>query len=443
VIEQLIVMLFILLVAILIGTPVSFSLGFTGVASILIFMSPNQLSQIAAVAFAQGTSMNQLVAPLFILMAEFLAKGNVAADIFAVLNKYLGKVKGGLALSTTLAATVFAALCGSSPATAASIGRISISQMIQRGYRDDFATGVVAAGGTLGIMIPPSITFVVYGIITETSIAKLLMAGILPGLMLSAIFCIFIIIRVKLNPSLAGLTPSGAPVASAVVSDQTATISLAGVKDDLKKIVPPFALIALVLGSLYTGIATPTESAGFGGIGALLLILFLGRMSKDLFLTTMSATARTSTMILFLVIFGLFLSYVVSYLGIAQEIANIIIGSGLNKWFIITMLYVLWYILGCLMDPGSMVILTVPFVFPTIIALGFDPIWLGVVSTLTVEIGMITPPVGLNLFVLRSVTDVPMKQIIIGSLPFVFVMTLALIILTIFPQISLYIPSRM
>ena len=186
-------LLVILLGTILIGTPVAFALGFSAVVLIILYMDPSQLMQIGSIAFSQSTSMNQLVAPLFILMAEALAQGNIARDIFMVLSKWLRRINGGLALSTMLASTVFAALCGSSPATAAAMGRISIKEMKKRGYRQDFAAGVVAAGGTLGIMIPPSISLVIFGIITENSIAKLFMAGVLPGILISTLLCIFIL----------------------------------------------------------------------------------------------------------------------------------------------------------------------------------------------------------------------------------------------------------
>jgi len=441
------VIIAILLISILIGTPVAFALGFTTIASIVLFMNPSQVSQISRIAYEQGISINQVVVPLFILMAEFLAKGNVAADIFTVLNKYLRKIKGGLAISATLGCTIFAALCGSSPATAAAIGRVSIAQMVARGYRQEFAAGVVAAAGTLGIMIPPSIPFVMYGIITENSIAKLLIAGILPGLMLSAMLCIFIMVRVKLNPdliehALAAAEQKGAAEEAVTHQDENTSGSTT-VYQDFKLIVPPAILILMVLGSLYTGWATPTESAGIGGIGALLIVLLLRRFSKPLLTDVLTATARTSTMILFLVIFGMSLSYAVGYLGLAQEIADLIVGIGINKYVVIVLLYGLWYIMGCLMDPGSMVILTIPFIYPTLIALGFDPIWLGVVSTLCVEIGMITPPVGFNLFIIKSSCDIPMQKVIIGALPFVVLLTLALAILTVFPGIATYLPSKM
>lgn len=433
----LISLLVILLVTIFIGTPVAFALGFVAVAATFLFLEPSQLAQIGSIIFSQGTSMNQLVAPLFILMSEVLAHGNIASDIFMVLNKWLSKIKGGLALSATIASTVFAALCGSSPATAAAIGRISINEMIKRGYRQDFATGVVAAGGTLGIMIPPSISFVIYGIITENSIAKLFMAGVVPGLMISGLLCLFIILRVKFQPSIiAGETIE---VTTGAVEPENST----GLTRDLKRVVPPIILIAIVLGSLYTGLTTPTEAAGFGAIGALLLVLLVGRFSSGFLTNVMGATARTSSMLVFFIFGGMSLSYVISYLGLAQNIADAIISANINKWLILVLIYVLWFIMGCLLDPLSMVILTIPFIYPTMIALGFDPIWLGVVSTLAVEIGMITPPIGLNLFVIKAISDVPMASIMAGALPFVIILIISLVILSIFPQIATILPSMM
>lgn len=441
----------ILLFSIFIGAPVSFALGFTGIVIALIYLEPQQLFQMGSIAFSQGTSMNQLVAPLFILMAEALAQGDVASDIFMVINKWMGKIRGGLALSATLACTVFAALCGSSPATAAAIGRISISEMVRRGYSAAFATGTVASGGTLGIMIPPSITFVVYGILTENSIVNLFMAGVLPGLMMSAMLCGFIIFQAWRNPALVGERGGEvkAEVKAAARSDEglTSTLDTAvmpeyhgDLKRDVRLLFPPLLLIAMVLGSLYTGFTTPSESAGVGAIGALVIVASLGRFNPRFLIGVLKASARTSTMIIFLIICGMGLTYMVSYLGLAQEIANAIVGSGMNKWVILTLIYILWFILGCLMDPMSMVVLTIPFIYPTMLKLGFDPIWLGVVSTLSVEIGMITPPVGLNLFILRAITGIPMTTVMKGSLPFVIVLVLALTIITLFPEIALFLP---
>jgi C4-dicarboxylate transporter DctM subunit len=447
---EIFVLFLILIFTIFIGTPVAFALGVTSIAGILLYLSPIQLAQIGSIAFNHGTNMNQLVAPLFILMAEALANGRIASDIYRVINKWLRKFKVGLAFSAILASTIFAALCGSSPATAAAIGRISLKEMTSRGYRGDFAAGVVAAGGTLGIMIPPSLPMVLYGILTETSITKLFMAGILPGLLLSAILLIFCYIRVKLNPSLidesrniletTDFTQDNGQISkNQIVTEHEHT----NIFQDLKVFVPPILLILVVLGSMYLGITTPTEAAGVGAVGALLLVLFMGRFSGELVSNISSATVKTTSMILFLVFGGMALTYVVSLLGLPQTISQYIINSGFNKWVVITMVYIVWFIMGCLMDPGSMVVLTIPFIFPTLMNLGFDPIWLGVVSTLCVEIGMITPPVGLNLFVIGSISDIPNKQIILGTVPFVIALVVCLIVLTIFPQIATFLPSHM
>ncbi len=432
------IVVFILLFSIFVGAPVAFALGFTAAASIVLFIEPSQLANIGAIAFKQTTSINQLVIPLFVLMAEILAQGGVATDIYSVLNKWLKRFKGGLAITATLASTIFAALCGSSPATAATIGRISVKEMTDSGYKGSFAAGTVVAGGTLGIMIPPSIAFVTYGIITETSIVKLLMAGLLPGLMMSAILCISIIIRTRINPDLVGEVKG-----EISESKQSYKYNRSELPGDLRTLLPSAILISVVLGGMYTGVATATESAAIGCIGAFVIVIAHKRLTKKMFTDILCNTMKTSTMIMFLVLCGLALSYAISFIGIPQYLTNLITATGASKWTIMILLYVLWFILGCLMDPGSMIVLTIPFIFPTLIELGFDPIWVGVVSTLCVEIGMITPPVGLNLFVLRSVSDVPMKDIIVGSIPYVFILIFCLVILSIFPQISLFLPSGM
>jgi tripartite ATP-independent transporter DctM subunit len=432
---QILVIVGVLLVSMLIGTPVAFSLGFTGCVAILAFMNSLQLAQIASIAYTQSTSINMLVIPLFVLMAEILAQGDIATDIFTVLNRRLRKLRGGLAVSATLASTIFAALCGSSPATAAAIGRISIREMTARRYDSAFAAGTVAAGGTLGIMIPPSIAFVTYGILTETSINKLLMAGLLPGLMMSLILCVSILIRARLRPALVGDTASAASGEEAESARDR--------KNDFLKVVPSLVLIVVVLGSMYLGIATATECAGIGCVGAFLIVLAQGRLSWKMFKNTLAGAMKTSTMIIFLVICGICLSYALSYLSIPQRLSGVIVDSGMSKWAVMIFVFILWFILGCLMDPSSMIVLTIPFIFPTLTAFGFDPIWIGVVSTLCIEIGMITPPVGLNLFVLKAVTDVPMTRIIKGVIPYVAILLVCLVILSIFPGISLLIPSQM
>jgi TRAP-type C4-dicarboxylate transport system permease large subunit len=437
----------------LIGTPVAFALGSAASVMVLVFASPIHLEQFASIAYTQATSANQLVAPLFVLMAEFLAQGGIASDIFTILNDKMRKFRAGLAMSATLASTVFAAMCGSSSATAAAIGRISIAEMIKKGYRSDFTVGVVMSGGTLGIMIPPSLTFVFYGIITETSIAKLLMAGLIPGLMISVFLCIFIFIRSKINPALVGVGPK--TITEELTPEMRTSFnaeSTLSIGKDSKGKLPdswvlrigaPALLILAVLGSMYTGLATPNECAGIGAIGAFIIVLLLRRCTKPMFFGSLSAAARTSAMILFLAICGFGLTYVVAYLGIASQLATVIAASGLNKWAVLILVYLLWLVLGCLMDPGSMVVLTIPFLLSSLNQLGFDTIWLGVVSTLMVEVGMLTPPVGLNLFVIKTISGLPFSTLMRGISPFLLVFVVALVLLTLFPEIALFLPNHM
>lgn len=439
-----------LLVTLAIGAPVSGSLGFTAVICMAIFVGIEFVPSFATTAYGQVTSANQLIAPLFIMMAEFLTRGNIAQDIYYVINKYLKKLKGGLALSTTIACTIFAALCGSSPATAAAIGKVSIDEMTKRRYRKSFAIGTVAGGGTLGIMIPPSLTFVQFGILTETSIVQLLMAGLLPGIMIAVLMCVSTVIRVRLNPALIG-DDKCASKGGRYELDEEQKAAVPNEMDlkkttlgqDLKLALPACALIVIVIGCMYTGIATPTEAAGFGVLGAIIILLLMKRFTGKVFLEAMSATTCTSSMMLFMLITGLALSQVITRLGIASDLASMIIASGLNRWMVMLILYILWFALGMLMSPGSMVVLTIPFVFPTLVALGFNPLWIGVVSTLCVEIGMITPPVGLNLFVLKNTTRAEMGTIIKGAIPYVVVLLIGLLILNLFPQIALVIPNSM
>jgi C4-dicarboxylate transporter DctM subunit len=445
-ITTILVIAFILLAVLSIGTPVAFGLGFAAVLSTIIFLSPAQLYPIATIAFNQTVSTTMLVVPLFILMAECLFKGGVAADIFTVLSKWMRKLRGGLAVSATVACTIFAALCGSSPATAAAIGKISINEMVKRGYHPGFCTGVVAAGGTLGIMIPPSMTFVVFGIITETSIAKLFIAGILPGLLLSVLLCVFIIIQSIINPRLVGgKIEENRKVIHHSSGGEAAPIMISKINlfSDLKLLIPPLILIIIVLGTLYTGMATATEASGIGATGAFVIIILLNRLRLSSFFEICANSAKLSVMIVFLVIGGLTLSYVVTYLGIAQELTVLIVKIGINRWSFLLLSVVLWLILGCILDPMSMVVMTVPFLFPTFMEFGFNPLFVGVVNVLTVEIGMITPPVGLNLFVLKAITDVPIQTIVKGIFPFVCVLLSGLVLLILFPELITYLPSKM
>lgn len=439
----LMVVLIILLVSIFIGGPIATTLGFTACIVTLLFLTTGHLSFLGTTMYSNAISANNVIVPLFVMMAEFMAKGGIAEDLYYIMAKYLRKIKGGLAVATTLACTIFAALCGSSPATAATIGKVSLDAMKKRGYKEDFAIGTVAGGGTLGIMIPPSITLVMFGILTQTSILKLLMAGILPGLMLAALMCVSSIVRANLNPTLIGQQKrvKGEP-RGAVQEIEYETYDTTPWQDFLKA-GPALILIVIIIGGMYSGLATATECAGLGAVAAFVIVSCRKRMTKETFWSAMSATVKNSSMMILMLSAALMLTNVIARLGIASTLATLVADANVNRWVIMVLLFVLWYFLGTIMSPTAMVTLTIPFVFTPLMELGFDPIWLGIVSTLCVEVGMITPPVGNNLFVLKQTTGLDIGTIIKGAIPQIVVLTLGLAILCIFPNIATFLPNMM
>lgn len=440
---SLLVILVILLVSIGIGGPIATTLGFTASIATLLFLSTGHLSYLGTKMYANAISADNVIVPLFIMMAEFMAKGGIAEDIYYVMAKLTRKIKGGLAVATTLACTIFAALCGSSPATAATIGKVSLDAMKKRGYREDFAIGTVAGGGTLGIMIPPSITLVMYGILTQTSILSLLMAGILPGLLLSLLMCVYSIVRAHVQPEVVGqqrkVAGAKGPAPKEIVYEEYNT----NLFQDFAKAGPALILIAVIIYGMYSGAATATECAGLGAVVAFLLVLFKRKLTKKVFFDAMESTVKSSSMMILMLTAALMLTNVIARLGIATALAQMCTNLQVNRWVIMIMLFVLWYFLGCIMSPTAMVTLTIPFIYEPLMQLGFDPIWLGIVSTLCVEVGMITPPVGNNLFILKQTTGLDIGTIIKGALPQIAVLTLGLIILCLFPSLTTLIPNLM
>ena len=436
----LLIILVILLLSIAIGGPIATTLGFTASMATLLFLSTGHLSYLGTRMYANAISPDNVIVPLFIMMAEFMAKGGIAEDIYYVMAKLTRRLKGGLAVATTLACTIFAALCGSSPATAATIGKVSLEAMKKRGYREDFAIGTVAGGGTLGIMIPHSITLVMYGILTQTSILSLLMAGILPGLLLAFLMCAYSIVRANVQPEIVGQQKrvAGQPRQQVEYEKYDTTFG-----QDFLKAGPALILIAVIIYGMYSGAATATECAGLGAVVAFLLVLFKKKMTKKVFFDSMSATVKSSSMMILMLTAALMLTNVIARLGIATALAELVTGMHVNRWVVMALLFVLWYFLGCIMSPTAMVTLTIPFIFEPLMQLGFNPIWLGIVSTLCVEVGMITPPVGNNLFILKQTTGLDIGTIIKGALPQIAVLTLGLIILCLFPGIATFIPNLM
>lgn len=429
------VIFLVLIIILFIGTPISLGLGFLGMSGILIFLSPSLLSQLSLITFTQASSVTTLMIPLFILMAELLANSGVASDMFDTIARKLHRVPGNLGISSILASAIFSAVCGSAPATAATIGTISIPSMISKGYDPKLAAGLQAAGGTLGIMIPPSITFIMYGIITETSIVKMFMAGILPGLLLAALLVIYLLVGIKINPKWIDQSKA------ANSNDKNKELPK---WHDFVSVGPILILIAVVLGLMYTGIVTATEDAAIGAIGAFLIVILRKRATKDCMTKTMLNTTKNSCMILFLMFGGLVFAFFLSAYGLPQELAAFVISLSPNRWITYIAVMIVLLILGCFLEPVGILMITMPFIFPTLMSMGFDPVWLGITVTVACMIGMITPPVGMNLFVLKgAVKELTLEEVIKGAVPMLFVLLLGLIILSAFPVISLWLPNTM
>ncbi|MDR3296191.1 MAG: TRAP transporter large permease [Clostridiales Family XIII bacterium] len=432
----LLVVLFALLIAILlIGTPIGLGIGFLGVAGILAFLSPKLLAQLCTITYNQATSVTTLMIPMFILMAEFLANSNMAADLFEVISRRLKRLPANLAISSVVSSAIFSAVCGSAPATAATLGRISIPTMLKKGYSATLAGGTQAAGGNLGILIPPSINFILYGMITETNVVKLFMAGVFPGILIALMMIVYILVRNKLDP--------GMIVPPAESADEAAEKPSPSLGFDIVTVVPILVLILVIFGILYSGIATATESAAIGAIGAAVVVLIQRRMTADCVKKTLLNTTSTSCMILFLMFGGLVFALFLTVLGLPQELSGLVVNASPNRWITFIVVNIIFIILGCFMEPLSIMLIVLPFVFPFMKALGFDPVWLGVVITINCAIGMITPPVGMNLFVLKGATGLPISDIIRGVIPYIAIFALAIILLCVFPGIATFLPGSM
>jgi C4-dicarboxylate transporter DctM subunit len=423
----LIVILLILIIGI--GTPIGFGLGFLGLIGMVCFLNLGNLYQIAEIAANTGTNMFMIALPLFVLMAEVISFSGVGDDMYTAAHRWLSWLPGGLAISSIATCTGFAAICGSSPATAATIGLISIPEMIKRGYNKYLAIGSIAAGGTLGILIPPSITMVIYGVITEVSIGKLFIAGIIPGIILAAILSTAIAFAVKSRPELA-------PRVEGVTWKQRFL--------SLKRIWAFIVLALSIIGTIYTGIATPTEAAAIGATFAILISLIYRRLTIKSIHGAVVRTVAVTAMIMFLVFGGNTLAFLLSTLTIPQYITGLITSLDVSRWTIMIFINIILIIMGCLLDPMAILVISLPILFPIITKLGFDPVWFGIIVTINVEIGMITPPVGLNLFILKgTIPGITLKEIVMGSLPFVLLLMIGLVVVMVFPSLATWLPGRM
>jgi len=369
------------------------------------------------------------VVPMFMLMGALVSASGISRELFRAGNAFIGHRRGGLGFATIGACGGFAAICSSSVATAATFSAVAYPEMRRYGYPKSFATGVIAAGGTLGIILPPSTVLAVYSIITQQDIGKLFIAGVLPGLLAIAMYMATIAIQVRLRPN---LLPDHAP------SSRQERIQA------IKAVWAPLTLFIFVIGGLYGGLFTPTEAGGVGACGAFLLGAVRGKLPREKLKEALLEATRTSAAVFTVLIGAILFGYFLTITETPQKLAELLTELGLGRYGILAIIMAMYLALGCLMDAMAMIILTVPIIFPVIVGLGFDPIWFGIIVVMTVELGLIHPPVGMNVFVIKSViNDVSFTTIFKGVLPFIAADLLRLLILIAFPAIALYLPSRM
>ena len=419
----------VLIMLLLSGMPVAFALGFTAILFLIINDGVGAFDVVADTLFSSLDEFALLSIPMFLLMGSAIAASRAGSDLYEALDRWLYRIPGGLLISNIGACGVFAALTGSSPATCAAIGKMGIPEMRKRGYPASLATGAIAAGGTLGILIPPSITMIVYGIATETSIGRLFMAGVLPGAMLMLLFMAWSWFYAYKN--------------GYHFADKNKFYSLRDKLIVLPKILPFLLLIALVLWALYGGVATPSEASGVGAMVSIILVMIIYRVwqPSSLWEIVRSATRESVMLMMIIGMAGLF-SYMMSSLYITQGIAEWIAAMDVNRWQLLIYVNIFLLLAGLFLPPVAVILMTSPTLVPIITQAGFDPIWFGVMLTLNMEIGLITPPVGLNLYVINGIVkDVELKTVLWGALPFMLCLVFGIFLLAVFPAIATWLPD--
>lgn len=421
----------ILILILLSGMPVAFALGSVAVGFLLIFEGVRSLNVLAETLFGGLNEFALLSIPMFILMGSAIASSRASSDLYEALERWLYKVPGGLIISNLGACSIFAALSGSSPATCAAIGKMGIPEMKKRGYPSSLATGAIAAGGTLGILIPPSITMIVYGISTETSIGRLFIAGIIPGIMLTILFMTWSLYYAYRKGFTFKLGDKGYTWKEKL--------------EILPKILPFLIIISLILYALYGGVATPSEAAGVGAFICLVLVIVIYKMYNLRELWEILRTSmRESVMIMMIIGAAALFSYMMSSLYVTQALAQWIATLQVSPLLLLVWVNVFLLIAGLFLPPVAVILMTAPTLVPIVESIGFDPIWFGVMLTLNMEIGLITPPVGLNLYVINSIApDVKLPTILWGALPFMLCMLLGIVLLVIFPGLATWLPSAL
>jgi tripartite ATP-independent transporter DctM subunit len=419
-----------LAVLLILRVPVALAIATVGFAGIVALSGFNSAFYMASSeAFATVTQYELVVIPLFVLMGNIASASGLSRDLYDAAFAWIGRLRGGLASATVIGCAGFSALSGSSIASAVTMGRVALPEMKRFAYSDALATGSVAAGGTLGILIPPSTGFIIYATLTEQSIGRLFMAGILPGILLTSLFVVAIYIVTLIRPADG---PAGKPFTLRESCRATLRASLIG------------GIIVITIGGIYLGFFTPAEAAGVGAVLTLFVSFFRGRLSLTEWKEVLMQTVRTTSMVFLILvganIFGPFLSLSDLPNFISQSLTSLDVGP----YGILFLILATYIVLGTFLEGLSLLVITLPIVFPVIVAAGFDPIWFGVIAVITLEMGLISPPVGLNVFVVASISDnVPLSTVFRGVIPFWIAMAVCTVLLILFPAIALYIPQTM
>jgi tripartite ATP-independent transporter DctM subunit len=413
------------------GIPIAFGLGLVAISFLVIFDGLGSLDILADMLFAGIAEFSLVSIPMFIVMGAAVASSPAGKDLYEALDRWLYRVPGGLIVSNIGACAIFAALSGSSPATCAAIGKMGIPEMRQRGFPDGVSAGSIAAGGTLGILIPPSVTMIVYGIATETSIGRLFMAGLLPGLLLTGLFVAWSLFSSWRKGYSFNLSETGYTLKQKLAV--------------LPRVLPFLVIIGGILFVLYGGVATPSEAAGVGALFVLLLVVVIYRVwqPKKIW-NIINSSMKESVMIMMIIAASALFAYTLSNLYITQAVAEYIAAMNVNRWVLMAMINLFLLVAGFFLPPVAVILMTAPILLPIIEQVGFDPYWFAVIFTINMEIGLITPPVGLNLYVINGIApDLSLPTILKGAFPYMLCMVVAIIILCIFPEIATWLPTAM
>jgi len=429
-IALIVIVLFIIFLSI--GTPIYASLGLAGAIGIFILRGPDGLMSIPTIMYDKLRSFIMVAIPLFILMGQVIFHSGMGERLYTLGSRWMNRLPGGLCIASVFACTIFAAMCGVSVAGAATVGAFAIPEMIKRGYDKSLSAGSVAAGGALSLLIPPSVGFIVYGEIADVSVGKLFVGGIVPGIVLSLMMVIYIGLRVWSKPELA-------PQFTEVVTWKSKMLSL-------REIWPALLMIFAVLGSIYFGVATPTQAAAIGFFCSLILARFVYKnLNWSIFRDIVRESMLTTGMILLIFVCAMFFGYVLTLLKLPQYLMQFIAGSGWPNWLSLTVIMVILFVLGMFVDAVSVITISTPLLLPTVTMMGYSPLWFGIIMGITLQMAVITPPVGLNLYVIKNVSppEVSLSDIIRGVFPFVIIQIICLIFFIVFYQLTLWLPRTM